>query len=50
MRHNHTIRFNTQASSMQLNSLFFSTEIREEELEVVTPIVEDLGKLSVLSI
>lgn len=37
---------------MWLNNLvfFFSTEIREEELEVVTPIVEELGKLSVSSI
>lgn len=38
------------SQSMWLNNLFFSTEIREEELEVVTPIVEELGKLSVSSI
>ena len=32
---------------MAYQSIFFLTEIREEQLEVVTPIVEELGKSNV---
>ena len=38
---------NSRLKHMAYQSIFFLTEIREEQLEVVTPIVEELGKSNV---